>query len=355
MVTSYRLDRASQSNTPRCPFVSTTGRRALGRRRVWFARHSISGLSLNNASTVFSLKSPIFPSKSSCMTMRQPMAPQLSLRAMPGDTLKVVKAVLQTENQHSRQRKARPIMLSHARGEFVADCDGDDMWIDPHKLTKQVGFLRDHPSFVLTFHNAVFMTEDGRMLDYFALPKTAQRDYSSAELRVLQWGFMLMGTVVHRNVGLDFPPEYSLAPNGDNFVPMLLAPFGGAKFQPEVGPLARRLRKGSMWASKSQAEKNRMLLQTYLQIAGYFVRIGEVEAATTILIGKLSSYVGRYLGVVPLSQARRRNALPPALQNPSSNGRRERRAGKAGRFAASRPLMKQPVDRDWRFLADRLG
>ena len=243
---------------------------------------------------------------------------------------KVVKAVLQTENQHSRQRKARPIMLSHARGEFVADCDGDDMWVDPHKLTKQVGFLRDHPSFVLSFHNAVLMTEDGRMLDYFALPKTAQRDYSSAELRVLQWGFMLMGTVVHRNVGLDFPPEYSLAPNGDNFVPMLLAPFGGAKFQPEVEPLARRLRKGSMWASKSQAEKDRMLLQTYLQIASYFVRIGEVEAATTILMGRLSSYVGRYLGVVPLPRSRRRNALPPTLQTPSSNGRRERRAARRG-------------------------
>jgi hypothetical protein len=163
---------------------------------------------------------------------------------------------------------------------------------------KQVAFLRDNSSYVMSFHDAVPVDEDGKQLDTAYLPDSARRDYSRAELRVLQWGWILMGTAVHRNVKLDFPPEYSLAPNGDNFVPMLLAAYGGAKFQAEVGPLARRLRRGSMWWSKSQSEQNRMHLQTYLQIAAFFVRTGDVKAARKILAGRLSLFVRRYLGLV---------------------------------------------------------
>ncbi len=210
---------------------------------------------------------------------------------------KLIRTILQTENQHSRFRKARPIMLSQARGEFIADCDGDDIWTDPHKLEKQVAFLRENRSFVMSFHDAVPIDTSGKQVDTGYLPEEARRDYTQAELRVLKWGWILMGTAMHRNVELDFPPEYFLAPNGDNFVPMLLAAFGAAKFQPEVGPLARRLHRGSMWASKSQAEQNRMHLQTYLQIAGYFVRTGDIKAARKILAGRLSLYVRRYLGL----------------------------------------------------------
>jgi hypothetical protein len=76
---------------------------------------------------------------------------------------------------------------------------------------------------------------------------------------------------------------------------MLLSSFGGAKFQADIGPLARRLRRGSLWASKSQAEQNAMHLQTYLQIASYYVRIGDVKAARKIVSGRLGLYAKRYL------------------------------------------------------------
>ena len=207
----------------------------------------------------------------------------------------IIKPIFESKNQLSRNKKSRPGMLQKARGEFIASCDGDDHWTDPDKLTKQVGFLSNNPEYILSFHEAVHIDDEGRMIQSANLPVEARRDYSKSDLRELRWGWMLFGTIVHRNVKIDFPPEYNLIENGDNLYPMLLAAHGGAKFQPEVEPLAYRQHAGGMWSSKSQAGKVRMLMQSYLQIAAYFVRIGEEQTAQNIISRKLSPLVKMYL------------------------------------------------------------
>ena len=43
---------------------------------------------------------------------------------------------------------------AHCRGEFIALCEGDDYWIDPLKLQKQVDVMKQHPNVGLCFTNA---------------------------------------------------------------------------------------------------------------------------------------------------------------------------------------------------------
>lgn len=43
--------------------------------------------------------------------------------------------------------------LAHCRGEFIAICEGDDYWIDPLKLQKQVDVMRKYPNVGLCFTN----------------------------------------------------------------------------------------------------------------------------------------------------------------------------------------------------------
>jgi len=208
----------------------------------------------------------------------------------------IVKPRYETENQFSKNNKFRPVFHEQAKGEFVAGCDGDDYWLDHFKLVKQVAFLRENPEYVLSFHDAVYTDSDGKPSVKGVLNSKLRVDFPQPRLRTMENspGYLLIGTVMYRNVLTDFPPEFYLAPNGDNFLPILLGAFGAAKFQPEIKPLAYRAHEQSMFLSKPKTEKLRMQLQSMLQITAYFTRIGEAELASKILMDKTIPYLVRY-------------------------------------------------------------
>jgi glycosyltransferase involved in cell wall biosynthesis len=72
--------------------------------------------------------------------------------------------IRQPENLYSqgvRGITAR-FLLPHARGKYVALCEGDDYWTDPRKLRKQVEFLEANPDFSGAFHLTQQIQFDGQ-------------------------------------------------------------------------------------------------------------------------------------------------------------------------------------------------
>lgn len=51
-------------------------------------------------------------------------------------------------------------VMAHCRGEFIALCEGDDYWIDPLKLQKQVDVMRQHLNVGLCFTNATILQHE---------------------------------------------------------------------------------------------------------------------------------------------------------------------------------------------------
>lgn len=66
------------------------------------------------------------------------------------------------------------------RCKYIALCEGDDYWTDPHKLQKQVDFLEEHQNYSFTFHKAVVLQKGE--IDSSLYAHLENRDYSAAEI-----------------------------------------------------------------------------------------------------------------------------------------------------------------------------
>lgn len=63
-------------------------------------------------------------------------------------------------NHHAKKSK-RPYFAPYiTSAKYIACCEGDDYWIDRHKLQKQIDFLEHNTEYSLIFHNAIVHYQD---------------------------------------------------------------------------------------------------------------------------------------------------------------------------------------------------
>ena len=96
----------------------------------------------------------------------------------------IIKPIYESENQYSKQDGSiRRIMnsITPKSVKYIALCEGDDYWIDPNKLQKQVDFLEENPDFSMCFHNAQVHWENNLYKDHL-FAKVESREYAGTEI-----------------------------------------------------------------------------------------------------------------------------------------------------------------------------
>lgn len=76
----------------------------------------------------------------------------------------LITPIFQKENQYSKGIRGMfpRFCFPHAKGKYIALCEGDDYWTDPLKLQKQVDFLESHPDYVMCSHRfKLYMQKEG--------------------------------------------------------------------------------------------------------------------------------------------------------------------------------------------------
>ncbi|MCY7350558.1 MAG: glycosyltransferase [Cytophagaceae bacterium] len=127
------------------------------------------------------------------------------------------------------------------RGEYVATCEGDDYWTDPHKLQKQVDFMDQHPDFSMCFHNAEVRFDDesepGYLLNQNQKPVVTVDDLiGNAET----W-FMATASLLLRKTFLpQLPAWIAESKSGDIPLNILLAQRGPIGYLDEVMSVYRK-------------------------------------------------------------------------------------------------------------------
>ena len=100
------------------------------------------------------------------------------------------------------------VLYPHARGEYIAICEGDDCWTDPEKLQLQVDFLDAHPDYSACVHNSfgqlIGSGEEPKPL----FPQTGDRDIPfELVLQGMSHAFHTSSILARREVLLD-PPDF---------------------------------------------------------------------------------------------------------------------------------------------------
>lgn len=108
-------------------------------------------------------------------------------------------AVVLLKENHYRSGKPKLPYLSRwmDNSEYVAVCEGDDYWIAPDKLQKQVGFLDAHGDFTLCFHPVKVLDQATKTFSEDDLPNV--HEYPGIEALIKQ-NFIHTPSVVYRNL-----------------------------------------------------------------------------------------------------------------------------------------------------------
>ena len=134
--------------------------------------------------------------------------------------------------------------LKESKGKYIALCDGDDYWINPEKLQKQVDFMESHPDFSECFTNSyVLNTETGKK----KIAKTQIWDEADTEGLLkhrdndnVQMSPGHTSTFLYRNQYLQDYPEWMYGDVMTDFpLYMLMSRYGKAKFINEITSVYR--------------------------------------------------------------------------------------------------------------------
>lgn len=173
--------------------------------------------------------------------------------------------ILQTENQYRKGVKNTWVATGHARGKYVALCEGDDHWIDPHKLARQVAAMEADPSAAGCFTNA-WNEQDGVRTPYLnglniRIPQgpVVQRDV------VLGQNIPACTFFFRRELLLPTPPQLELSPVGDTILYAHVSRAGHLLYQPEYTAV-RVVHAGGVYSMKSDMHKTDVYVRLLEQL-----------------------------------------------------------------------------------------
>jgi len=172
----------------------------------------------------------------------------------------LIKPIYQTENQYSQGKRPSSFNLKRAKGKYIALCEGDDYWIDPHKLQKQIDAMEEHPECNMCFHPVFIMNKEGviESRPNNKYPKEI-KVFSTSEVILLRAGYFPTASTVLRSTNIEHlvhPPEWMLKLKGEHTCNTVFGSLGGgALFIPDIMAVRRQSTESSFSRRLSNDDK----------------------------------------------------------------------------------------------------
>ena len=177
----------------------------------------------------------------------------------------IIKPILQTENQYSKHDGSICRALDAAMSptaKYVAMCEGDDYWIDPYKLQKQVDFLEINSQYSACAHQSKVIGK-GSGLFMMNVPEKIEMKHLLSRSRLFH-----TASFIYRNAPIKNLPQIEKSVlSGDKLLFLKCVSIGPIKYLDDVMCVYRKHDTG---ASSTVLLQN---LKADLNIIPYMQRI----------------------------------------------------------------------------------
>lgn len=131
----------------------------------------------------------------------------------------IMKAIIAPKNTYHAQDRWKIILdlkRKYFRGQYIAHCEGDDLWIDRYKLRLQVEYMETHKECSMCLHNALwFDCENGKMRAGNHYLGSDELDVSGEEIIMQYKRHPPMASMLYRRELIERPYFFLEAPVGD--------------------------------------------------------------------------------------------------------------------------------------------
>lgn len=147
-----------------------------------------------------------------------------------------VRPLIQKENQYSQgiDNISGAFNFPRVRGKYIFMCDGDDYWVSPDKMQKQVDYMESHPDCTLCIHSARIELMGRAFTEKEMRPYRGNRIISPEEIIDKPSGYAMSSMVFPARLVKKLPNYYVDCPVGDTPLQLMAAAEGYGYYMDEA-------------------------------------------------------------------------------------------------------------------------
>lgn len=166
------------------------------------------------------------------------------------------KIKLITSEQNVGAKKNSERVFINSKGKYIAECEGDDYWTDPHKLQRQIDYLENHPECSLCFHAAEIIHAPKKPTGTRIKPYNVDRLSPIEDIISGGGGFCPTSSLVYHKKHLESPPKFLKETHVGDYPLQLILSSKGSTYYMEKSMSAYRIGVKDSWSSRLTSDGN---------------------------------------------------------------------------------------------------